>query len=247
MRCRVQTGTDLSAGVSISTSLFQFNTAEYGGGIFIDRFLYSEKGLALIVSINECTFDRNIASRGGAMALSSQTRQWTTNIINSHFIGNNASYGGGIYLDLEDRVSVNGGTWELNWGAVGGAVFMTGRSRLNVTFVKFLNNTSTNGGAIVAHQGASLHSEHCQFIHNNANATSGGAIQMTDTTHFRDFASEFIANTAYSTGGAVDCSNIAELIFINSHLISNRANAGGAVRVGCVNLTVVNAQFTGNM
>lgn len=119
---------------------FENNTAKtFGGAISSTAQL----------NITNCTFKDNFATTSGAIELCGPT-----NIINSTFIGNNAtgsayySYGGAIRA-YSNNINITDSTFENNSASSGGAIYDS-NAVLNISYSTLFNNTASNAANIYA-------------------------------------------------------------------------------------------------
>ncbi len=145
---------------SLSNCVISGNTAENGGGIYIE---YSA-----IPRIRNCVFRSNFAQRGGAIYVKGKPR-----IEDCTFENNSAqSQGGGVYFYM-GQADVTSCVFTGNSSIVGGGgvcFFKTGGSLSQCLFSG--NSSSVNGGGI-AWYGSSAKISQCQLIGNWAENGGG--------------------------------------------------------------------------
>ena len=84
---------------------------------------------------------------------------------------------------------------------VGGALYVDGEKSAELSDIKFISNTSVNGGAIY-HDGQALTIERASFSKNQA-SQNGGAVHISQNAGFKINDASFYANKATLNGGAV--------------------------------------------
>lgn len=174
-----------SGTLRASNCTFNGNTAGTCGGAVSSAYQY----LPLVMYLIECTFNNNTGMYGGAVF---NTGNITIN--DSNFDSNHATnYGGAVSCD-GGNLTVNNTIFSNNTSKqTGGAIesSLTGipspsTQYLTVKNCKFLNNTSTNGGAICNYQ-TIINATGNLFLNNTA-SSEGGAIYGTNgTIQFNSF------------------------------------------------------------
>ncbi len=96
----------------------------------------------------------------------------------------NYSFGAAIRVDGVCELTLDDVTIENCAGAVRGAIYVSGTSKVDIRNSTFKDNTATRqyGGAIAIYGGESVHVENCAFDGNTA-ATYGGAIGISGETN----------------------------------------------------------------
>lgn len=198
---------DSTTSVTIQDSLFSYNQALlpdlvgagdsgppiFGGGIWAN-------GRNITITISNSTLLHNFAyggqmfvqantissgGRGGALDLHGRVHLTFTN--NTTFIRNFASTGGAINSNGDANITVRNSTF-VNCFAFnyGGAVFLSGRSQMQVLggskfAANFVNGPSSSGGGILMADSSSLVVDgNSMFVGNSADGldTSGGALSL---------------------------------------------------------------------
>jgi hypothetical protein len=248
---------------SITNCHFESNSAEWGGGLFVE---FQDETANNSISVTHCTLERNMCNYtltggtgGGGMRIGHYVyNQYenragnTIKVVQCHFNGNYAMYGGGISLSptLQDTHGPNNGT-----------------AVVELTGLWFTGNTGKIGAAL--HVGLftlitrgfmlGVFVRNC-FFHNNS-AHWADLIKMSDKPHtigagavyifqvpvtFQEL-NEFYNNSGTAlvvTGGHVDMTD-TEIFFIN-----NTGYRGGAISLlGSTYILVNNTQlnFSGNV
>ncbi|WP_303235655.1 beta strand repeat-containing protein [Methanosphaera cuniculi] len=206
-----------SGNLNITNNNFTDNTATLKGGAI---FITPNKNL----TISDSKFNNNKAinetnyTYGGAIYTSAHT-----NITNTEFTNNNASYGGAIYFTRNDTSNITNSKFTNNIAANrGGAIYNNASSTLDITNTIFDKNSHTNttkannndyGGAAIFSEGG-LHITSTNFTNNHANYTHG------------------VANSDGGNGGAiVHYNSIKDLIIKNSNFNNNSARHGGSILI----------------
>ena len=198
-------------------------------------------------------FANNTGSWGGAISSLGymNTNPYTLNVIDTTFEGNNATFGGAIFVE-SSNLKVDNCTFENNKGVgvgstgtsntQGGAivVFPTGASA-DISDSTFIGNSANMGGAVsFAGVDGDTTVDNCTFINNAAN--DGGAVYLWtqgDATVTVE-NSEFEGNTA-GWGSAI--STDGDLYLKNNTIV------GTGVGIGNYNgkiISYINATFLGN-
>ena len=206
---------------TVTNTVFNENTGGFGGAICFG----GEGGSS---DVTGCTFTNNEAKNlGGAINLNASR----SNVKDSKFINNSASYGGGIFV----------------------VTLATGGSVVNLTFI---NNTAVyNGGAI--DWNASSGNVNDSYFENNHAGENGGALFCGAAAGDEGliYNSIFISNSVDTTpsenshrGGAIYFYHSAGEIEL-SKFRNNSAYEGGAVFVGGdERLTILkDSEFTENV
>ena len=253
-------------------SVFNNNTAAYGGGVYssgaganpfyvllnntFNGNSATETGGAVMaqcsISIFGSTFDGNSAKRAGAVYESS-----SASIYNSVFTGNSATEdAGGALLSrhaLFVSSSIFGETGNGNTAANnGGAIYISPSSFAKASIINstFTENTAKDrGGAIYAGKDLTVNSS---VFTSNTVLEGGGAIAAL-SVGLKVNNSVFSANAGGSNGGAIGLysSNVSGIVN-SSKFVNNTAerDAGGAIYQytddGSGTLHVYNSNFEGN-
>jgi predicted outer membrane repeat protein len=186
-----------------------------GGAILI-----SGGGAGRSHSIARSIFEANVASGGGAVAVTTDAGPLTVTL--SRFERNLASGSG---------------------GPLGGGAILSLESSLVVTDTSFIDNASAEGGAIRSH--GTLSCTGCTFTGNTA--VTGGAVHATAATLVN---STVFRNGASTSGGGIyvpDPAVPAALRLANVTVVYNTANeSGGGIRAGSTNVVVKNSLIAAN-
>ena len=209
--------------------------------------------------IEDSYFANNTGSWGGAISSLGymNDESYLLSIKNSKFEGNNATFGGAIFVESSELV-VDNCTFENNKGVgvgssgtsntQGGAivVFPEGASA-TITDSTFTDNSANLGGA-VSLPGIDSNSiiDNCTFTDNTAAANGGAVYYWSNTADLEITDSTFTGNSA-PDGGAVYFCGYSDLTVTGSEFTDNTADYGGAIEnEGFGALTVDDSKFTEN-
>ena len=254
----------------IKNSYVRYSFAEYGGGIYFNSTASNCNIVNLTFNVNNATknggaidcnatnmhlynttFESNGAVNGAALCREVSATGGSGR--NNTFISNHATNAGAalawmmaenIYIDtytfIDNTADYSGGAIYVGGGSDNCVIFNSTFTGNNVS-----NTTGGHGGAIewYAAKGRILNST---FTNNHA--YTGGAIYVgSGADEIFINQSEFLKNTAYYIGGAIDL--VASKVEINTTLFrQNSALEGGAIFVGGVgeNNLINNSYFTDN-
>lgn len=205
--CRID-GFILSAGHADGTS---------GGAVWIDSN-------AKDVTMANCTFEKNHASRGGAIYASAPG----TTLSNSTFFSNTADLGGAIFVDGNGEIKAMNCTFTSNFAQEsGGAMALRSSSKTEISHSWFLfNRTDGTGGAIDGRaqpkRKLTLTMDQCEFKGNAALQNGGGLYSQgafpTQLTQCR-----FIENVSTQGAGAMAGTKGATISFLEGTLTRNQS------------------------
>ena len=241
-----------SKGTTINGSNFYYNSAIFGGAVYIN---HTDNNV-----IDDSLFEHNTASEsGGALSIIS-----SDNIIvnNARMNRNNATVGGAIYVYPSDDVTVNNSHFVQN-GAYnnvadilpcGGAVYWFGDNGI-IDNSEFYNNrvnienwSNTHGGAVYFHGDNALINNSkftYNWAYNKDNFSDGGALYL-DGNYTSVENSLFEDNMAIAYGGAIYLEGYAGSVY-NSTFNRNRVGTeGGALYVNSEDFVINKSTFTKN-
>ncbi len=243
----------------LNNSTFNINNAaNFGGAIYNDGDKAQSIPYVGNVTVNNCTFTRNIAGtyddgQGSGGAIYTQLGDLTVD--GCTFTGQNALRGeGGAIYSVRSTSKFSNSSFTDNWvyRGSGGAIKSEGKSFdpdvlivLNCSFIK--NSAQYNAGAIGSWGSSIINITNSTFTNNTADSY-GGAIEIYGTLTVTDCS--FTNNTARSFGGAIKNNGICTVN--GSAFTSNRATTyGGAIYNGgstfnTVILTIMDSNFTNN-
>ena len=208
--------------------------------------------------IRSSYFANNTGSWGGAISSLGymNTKDYTVTVMDSKFEGNNATFGGAIFVESANLI-VENSTFENNKGVgvgssgtsntQGGAIIVhPAGSSATITDSTFIANSANIGGA-VSLPGVDEDSliDNCTFIDNTASADGGALYFWTEGAGVTVKDSEFVNNTA-PYGGAIENEGIGDLTVDNCIFTENTASARGGAIISSGNTDVSNSVFTDN-
>ena len=251
-------------GMEIYDSDFTRNSAESGGGIFIQwafnkpliyncRFtdntvLRSGGGIHNATSglrVYYSSFTGNAATGspywgvGGGLYNSGYSVQ----IWGSIFSSNTArSEGGGVYLSGEADIGYT--QFSGNSALYGGGLHYSGNT-LSIYDSSFIENVALENGGGINHQGLELELESIRFIGNTAAEFGGGLFSQGDLLVQRSL---FTENTTGTFGGAVYANSFGTTTIYNTTLSGNAAfdQGGGFYSRSNYPVTIINCTIVGN-
>ncbi len=208
--------------ITMANSLFQQNTASYGGAIYTG----AGNGSGIVTTVTDTNFIGNTASSGGGAYLG---YFGTVNVTGGLIQGNSATIGGAVFMQAS-KATIDGGTYKGNLASdSGGAVYTIQASDVSISNAVFTENTAIYGGGIYAGQrnasGIVTTITDTDFLSNSA--TSGGAVLSYYAT--TSIAGGTISgNNATQYGGGVYCEYGTNTI--NGGLYKNNsAHVGGGI------------------
>ena len=261
----INSKTSPTAKILVQNCLFNQNTSDRGGGIYLSNVKNStsnsDPNNGYFV-IEDCTFSNNTATQSGGGAINFQnSNQWT--IRRNTFCNNNASgqAGGAIRFFSSYTHDIISCDFTLNTAnSDGGGIYAQG-AKITVDNSNFVNNSSDSeqqGGAIYGAGTSGIDITNSGFYSNTAGA--GGAIYWPSTF------SSGVANTmdncildsnmallesSISTGGGGALKVInGEWLVQNSFFINNEVQSGsfgGAINVYNTEVELFNNLFFGNL
>ena len=146
--------------------------------------------------MHACTFDRNLARRGGAVV------QWQ-GMMEMHacvFDRNHAEQQGGAFLVQYGTVKMHACTFDGNRAAPWGGAVENDRATMEMHSCTFVGNRAQFGGAVEAWRATMMEMHACAFDRNHAER--GGAVWNQDGP-MKMHACAFDRNHAEQVGGAV--------------------------------------------
>ncbi len=227
-----------STNVQLSDCLFQGNVAVNSGALYYDATDVPGNDPTNFV-LHGCTFRENSTSGGIAGAFRGRNGSYT--LTDCLFEGNTATGSGGqIRNDTDgDQVVYQGCTFRGGTsGGWGGAHTCYGAGNYLIQDCVYEDNTTTNlGGAMNCGFKAVVTITGCTFSGNVSLNSAGGAIALqNDSTTLIVSNSEFSANNANSSGGAIftGASTSSSIVSVdNSQFWANETvgGVGGAISV----------------
>lgn len=209
----------------VNNSIFEYNTAQYGGAIYND---YGN------LSLSNNTFNYNTAinsASGGAIYNNNYNSNITAYIVGNKFKSNTCSFNGGGALFNKASVIFEDNFVESCYGLHGGAIYNIGFIQINNN--TFINNTAYNGPVLYNMNDAVLTNN---IMSNNTASTKGGALY---NMHNMTLENNNISNNEAPSGAGI-YNALGNITIINSTLENNSAtNKGGAI-YNQANITLIN-------
>ncbi|CAD7700360.1 unnamed protein product [Ostreobium quekettii] len=226
--------------VRIAGSTFYENEAKSGGGLYA---MYSR------LDVVGCQLEGNRAqSNGGGLFM---FLAGSSTFAESFFQGNEAQYGGGIYVEKGELVSFVGISFVGNKasGGTGGGAHLTGVENVQVSTSAFMFNlASESGGALSLSHVGTTNIFGAQFNFNEA-TLAGGSLAASRTQGINVGNSSFHDNIAKQCGGAVELQDVQRVVLNSSNFVHNMALGadGGALHITSgLDIKVWNCSFTDN-
>ncbi len=237
-----------SGSLTIKDAAFISNTAaSKGGAVYI--YCASEELTTRHVSIEKGLFESNSASKGGALACSSSSLDFTEGAIGS--IGAVAFKNNTAFTTETDDPELTGEESGSVFNGKGGAIYLSRKGVLTISGATFTGNSAEdNGGAIYATGGSTLTATDTLFSDNHATGDKGGALYVTTQAQATITDCTFLANSAEKFGGAVSVHSAGTTLkLIGSIFTENEAKGshGGALSAFSGSLVeITNCSFTKN-
>lgn len=237
---------ELTAMFHCAHSVWDNNTAPVGAAVVASS--------VIVVMFENSTVSNNVGDRGAVLRLADVA--YKAHMFNVVFRNNVAKRANGGALEIVNaltigNVSVIGCLFESNQAAYGGAMYVSGYGRLNVTRVEYRNNKALAGGAMgivganvtlvdtkvlaniaigdgggmTVEGGAYIDMRDSAFDSNKASG-NGGVMSLRDSTAVMGNCT-FATNTAETTGGCVYASGLSKLIVSNSSVYGGITRTGG--------------------
>ena len=247
--------------ISGKTELYK-NTAENGGGIFIDNY-----SSVVFYQCAQILFDNNKANNGGAIYLANHSTVLFEENSTVKFYDNKAnsgagnSSGGALYISIYSMVTFEGNSAVIFNGnaadSYGGSVYISYFS--NITFtsnsnVKFISNVANNGGAVYVYQHSIIK---CK---GNAKITfSDGIVEKNGGALYTEYHSIIMFdenstvifneyNGALNIGGAIFIANYSHIAFQGNSMTTFHENiaysSGGALHVDYYTVVIFEGSST---
>ncbi len=231
-------------GLTLRGTYFEGNYCNYSGGAIYHHFANADR-VRRLLSIEDCVFENNTASLGGAVILSSNVAEGGTyaTIKNTQFTGNhalknehNAGNGGALYITRYSEATITGCTFTNNEATTNsGAVSIHSSAKVKLSDSDFTGNTAQFGGAMYISSDSQATITNVDFIGNSANCNenggggNGGALYLANVdVSLKNI--NLLNNTAGNNAGAVYMQNIQLELDSTVKIEGNTAgNHGGAL------------------
>ncbi|MDE5666747.1 MAG: hypothetical protein K2I29_00735, partial [Clostridia bacterium] len=243
---------------------FGEGTGLYGGKLFVPGD--GDQRANIILDLNGHTLNRNLTSQythGSVIDVSGiLTVEDTSSAKTGKITGGNNEYGGGIILNDDCTVIVNGGTitgntatygggigiWDgsltINGGTIsnntavnGGGVYLQGSHNTMNGGTITGNTASENGGGVYVDSGGTFTMNGGTISGNRANV-SGAGVAMGRNCTFIINGGDITGNTAGSYAGGIDV--YGEFIMNDGEISGNTAATGGGIVVGGAQVFTLN-------
>ncbi|GAB4278257.1 MAG: hypothetical protein Fur0025_04680 [Oscillatoriaceae cyanobacterium] len=216
-----------SGDLTITNVTVSGNMADDGVGGGEGGGIYVESGT---VTITDSEISGNTAAEdGGGIYVYDSTANVT--IINTLFTGNNAKYGGGVYVQ-DGNVTITGSTFTGNTVSTNGGGVYVYYGNVTITGSDISGNTAgDDGGGVYIYDDAAVVTISNTTITGNQADTSGGGIYLeSGTLTITD--SEISGNNADSYGGGIYAyDDAADLTINNTDITGNTATYGGGLYI----------------
>lgn len=205
---------------------FRGNISESNGGAIYAQHVFG---------LRNASFIGNISTTGHGGAISAGSLEMTAEYCT--FDGNKAldGYGGAIYLTGtnkgdERELTVGNSTFSLNTAKRGGALYMSGSSRVYFSVTDIAGNTATDYGGAIYATGSALEMNGVD-LSDNSTGGSGGIVYLTSAASALLNDIEADGNSAGKHGGAIYVTaEGTSLDVYNSSFSRNSAESnGGAI------------------
>ena len=208
-----------NSNVSMIGAYFLFNSGSYKRDFALERFV-EHSGQSF-----------NNASIGGALILICTTIA----IENCNFEGNTANFGGAIFSELANSITISNSHFNHNQAngcisgyCAGGAILINKRGKMTINNTTFYNNTSDFDGGVAVIINATLQVSHNHISHNAANRY-GGVLAAFKNSNFILDSTLLYNNKAEDYGGTVYLHRSNTTVSTCGILCSNAKNDGGAI------------------
>lgn len=243
----------LSSTLTLKNCTFTNNAAGIGSALWTDRSLYMEN----------CTVDSNVGAPGtnysSAVAVVGPTTSEgadapkvpSVTITGCTFEDNGrddpSALGGALYMLGVDKAQVSDSFFTNNQGGTGGAVYCSNSNSSTYTNVEFTGVSGSGGGGVYTDNTKNQSFDGCTFTNNTAGGMGGAISHQSGPAVIAD--STFTGNSATVMGGAILVADTftmdTNLELKNCAIEDSTGGYGGAVYANQSTLTVTGA-ITGN-
>lgn len=256
-----------AAGITITGCQIGGNTANHGGGLFVNSYGTSA---AQKITISATKITGNVSTATGIAGGGGLYVEKGNTVITGSVISNNTSSGyngGGIEAKGFNVLAISKSTITGNQAlqvtpgdsAGGGGIYLNGNgaaspATANITQSIFSGNTSASyGGGIAAADSVGLTITKSVFSSNRSSTAAGGAVSTygknADLVNLTISGSTFTGNMAARHGGAIGADGSGLISISGSKLTGNAAlaTAGGGIDIdGATQVTLTNDVVTHN-
>ena len=179
-----------SCALTIRNTVFLNNSAASKGGA-IYAYCQDNEKTERMVSIYNCSFQENSASKGGALTVSGENTEldkFTTAMVHDCLFDSNEAVllneqngeGGAIYISRDSVLNLIDCNFNENTSVANGGAIYNSASTVNITDCVFASNTSSSqkGGAIAVHSGGLVEIDGITAQGNSAANGNGGALYL---------------------------------------------------------------------
>ena len=213
------------ANTHVAASTFVDCTSALSGGAMSvsHYFSYPSTPVLSAMKVENCTFEGNVASKGGAFDVSAGS---SVTLQSSQFKDNTASLDGGALDVTKSSMAVLNTTFIGNTASGLGGGALSAGSSVTIRSSQFKDNTASKGGAFEVSAGSSVTIQSSQFKGNTA-SLEGGALDVTESS-VAVLNTTFIGNTASGLGGgALHVGSSKGLNLTGNTFTENTAPNGG--------------------
>lgn len=233
--------------VTVQNGTLDGGKSEGRGGEYVrGGAIYSTAGLSSTLTVKNCTFTNNAAGIGSALWTDSSLYMENCTV-DSNVGAPGTNYSSAVAVvgpttsegadaPKVPSVTITGCTFEDNGrddpSALGGALYMLGVDKAQVSDSFFTNNQGGTGGAVYCSNSNSVTYTNVEFTGNSGVSGSGGGGVYTDNTKNLSFdGCTFTNNTAGGMGGAISHQS-GPAVIADSTFTGNSATVmGGAILV----------------
>ncbi len=205
------------SNVSISESIFSYNSASYCSVLDVDEFYHFN------VSITDSVFTYNMATGrlvGGGVAC---IRNASISILRSSFQHNQAALHGGVFYIDESDVLVDESVFVNNSASEDGGVFYTyvHLSHYDIRRSEFSYNSAGDDGGVmfIGRVNSRVNISECVFSFNNA-SDRGGVAALIGSSMFLELNKTSIFNNTAEYGGVISACNSVVIVMEDALFMS---------------------------
>ena len=219
------------SNVSVDTTTFVENVAEFGGAVFAH---YSS------LQIVQCTYTNNRAIEGGVMAAFGSSLY----IENSTFSGNMAEYGG-VVLSENSILTFNCSRFINNSVVISAGVMDVYHSFINITNSTLSNNFAGDTGGVIYAHNSTFSVRGSTFFNNSATFLSG--VMETVASSITLINCNLTYNNAGSDSGVMWCEE-GSVNIVNNRFSNNAAKEyGGVILSNNCSIHAADSTFENNL
>ena len=239
-----------SGGLLLKGGILSGNTADSGGGIFVQVLPGKTSTITGTKILNNTA---TVSNGGGIQFDGSGSATATFNVLKSTIAGNRATTGGGgISASNGGKLNLSGDTIFANEAAnSGGGVFTDGSASsaviLKVTASTFTENTAGRAGGIYTGGDGAVTIAKSKLIANHATNNFGGGAYLRSLSLITITSTLFSKNSAADTGGGL-CVITSNTTLTGCTFTDNvTGNDGGGAFIFSTNLAITKTLIRGNI